>query len=330
MSTKPGVPRPSVRKVTEPPPVQVRERMPSALELGDDDLVIEADPVAVARPRSTPPPPPRHVQRSGIVPKLQGVTVPKIASHAAPPNIELPMPASLVAPTAEARKSVPHMLKLITPSISVVPEPPRVAPVAVAPPPPPIAVAPPPAPAPIIAAAPLSRIELRRSRPESMLDPTEVLFEVMYALEHVESQWQAAAVCAEALARALGARSVVVHAHDLVGRELRVIGTHGEHAVEILGSSGPSDDDLVGSAVICNEKPVTMRFDGELPRLAPRRLALLGAPRTLVAVPAMAWGRCVAMIEIVDADERFASRVTDAASYVAERLAAYLSGRLAA
>ena len=73
-----------------------------------------------------------------------------------------------------------------------------------------------------------------------------------------------------------------------------------------------------------------MRFDGELPRLAPRRLELLGAPRTLVAVPAMAWGRCVAMIEIIDADERFAPRVADAAGYVAERLAAYLSGRLAA
>lgn len=332
MSTKPGVPRPSVRKASEPPPVvQARPPMPSAVELLDEDLVIEAEPVAVARPRSTPPPPPRHVQRSGIVPTLQGVSVPKIAPLAAPPNIELPMPASLVAPTAAAaRKSVPHMLKLITPSISIVPEPPRAAPVTVAPPPP-VAVAPAvPVPAPIIEAAPLSRIAVRRSRPESMLDPTEVLFEIMYALEHVESQWQAAAVCAEALARALGARSVVVHAHDLVGRELRVIGTHGEHAVEILGSSGPSDDDLVGSAVICNEKPVTMRFDGELPRLAPRRLALLGAPRTLVAVPAMAWGRCVAMIEIVDADERFASRVADAASYVAERLAAYLSGRLAA
>ena len=44
----------------------------------------------------------------------------------------------------------------------------------------------------------------------------------------------------------------------------------------------------------------------------------------------MAWGRCVAMIEIIDADERFASRVAASASYVAERLAAHLSDRLAA
>ena len=100
--------------------------------------------------------------------------------------------------------------------------------------------------------------------------------------------------------------------------------------MEILGTSGSSDDDLVAAAVICNEKAVTMRFDGELPRLAPRRLELIGAPRTLVAVPAMAWGRCVAMIEVIDADDRYAARVSDAAGYVAERLAAYLSGRRAA
>jgi len=36
------------------------------------------------------------------------------------------------------------------------------------------------------------------------------------------------------------------------------------------------------------------------------------------------------MIEVIDADDRYASRVNDAAGYVAERLAAYLSGRLAA
>ncbi len=304
MSTKPGVPRPSVRKAPESAPASapasapiIRDRLPT-LELEDDDLLVDAEPVVAPRARSSPPPPPPI--RSTVVPKQEGAPapMPPIAPLRAP-SIELPLPSSMAAPAA--RKSVPHMLKLITPNVSIVPEPP-----------------------------PVSRVEVRRSRPESLLDPTEVLFEVMYALEHVESSWQAASVCAEALARALGARSVVVHAHDLVGRELRAIGAHGDHAVEILGSSGSSDDDLVASAVICNEKAVTMRFDGELPRLAPRRLELLGAPRTLVAVPAMAWGRCVAMIEIIDADDRYASRVNDAASYVAERLAAYLSGRLAA
>jgi len=44
----------------------------------------------------------------------------------------------------------------------------------------------------------------------------------------------------------------------------------------------------------------------------------------------MAWGRCVGVIEVIDADERFASRVADSAAYVAERLAEFLSDRVAA
>jgi hypothetical protein len=163
-----------------------------------------------------------------------------------------------------------------------------------------------------------------------MLDPSEALFDGMYDLVYADSHWQAARLCASALGRALGARSVIVHAHDLVTRELRAIGVHGDGEFDVLGSSDLSEDDLVASAVICNQKAVTMRFDGELPRLAPRRLGMIGAPRTLVAVPAMAWGRCVAVIEIIDADERLASRVADSAAYVAERLAAFLSDRVAA
>jgi hypothetical protein len=183
---------------------------------------------------------------------------------------------------------------------------------------------------PIQALAPVHAIEQVKPRFESMLDPSEALFDGMYELNYADSQWQAARLCASALGRALGARTVIIHAHDLATRELRAIGVHGEGEFDVLGSSDPSEDDLVASAVICNEKPVTMRFDGELPRLAPKRLGMIGAPRTLVAVPAMAWGRCVAVIEIIDADERFASRVADSAAYVAERLAAFLSDRAAA
>ena len=163
-----------------------------------------------------------------------------------------------------------------------------------------------------------------------MLDPSEALFDGMYDLNYAESIWQAARLCAKALGLALGARSVIVHAHDLATRELRAIAVHGEGEFDVLGSSDGSDDDLVASAVICNQKAVTMRFDGELPRLAPRRLGMIGAPRTLVAVPAMAWGRCVAVIEIIDADERLASRVADSAAYVAERLAEFMSQQAAA
>ena len=192
-----------------------------------------------------------------------------------------------------------------------------------------------PMPLPQIAAPeppPESRVQVAQPRPrlESMLDPSEALFDGMYELNYADSQWSAARLCATALGKALGARTVIVHAHDLATHELRAIGVHGEGEFDLLGSSDGSDDDLVASAVICNEKPVTMRFDGELPRLAPRRLGIIGAPRVVVAVPAMAWGRCVAVIEIIDADERLASRVADSAAYVAERLAEFLSHRVAA
>jgi hypothetical protein len=269
----------------EAPPM-IRERLPSILELADDDLV-EAAPVQARR--STPPPPPPS--RSTVVPKLAGVTVPKIAP--------MPVPNIAVEPIPESHVQL------------------RPAPVQTF--------------APVQATGPIQPTEpMKKPKLESMLDPSEALFDGMYDLVYADSQWQAARLCASALGRALGARSVIVHAHDLVTHELRAIGVHGDGEFDVLGSSDLSEDDLVASAVICNQKAVTMRFDGELPRLAPRRLGMIGAPRTLVAVPAMAWGRCVAVIEIIDADERFAGRVADSAAYVAERLAAFLSDRVAA
>ncbi|MEA2749483.1 MAG: hypothetical protein QOI41_3626 [Myxococcales bacterium] len=308
-SSRPPVPRPTVRKTAPPvalpvaPPVVVdvpaayaeeppviRERLASSLELADDDLVLEEAPVAARR--STPPPPPPS--RSTVVPKLEGVAdVPKIAPMPVPVIAIEPMPVIAIEPVPESHVQLK--------------------------------------PAPVQTFAPVQAIETAKPKLESMLDPSEALFDGMYDLVYADSPWQAARLCASALGRALGARSVIVHAHDLVTRELRAIGVHGDGEFDVLGSSDPSEDDLVASAVICNEKPVTMRFDGELPRLAPRRLGMIGgAPRTLVAVPAMAWGRCVAVIEIIDADERFAGRVADSAAYVAERLAAFLSDRAAA
>jgi hypothetical protein len=147
----------------------------------------------------------------------------------------------------------------------------------------------------------------------------------MYGLTFARSTGEAAELCAETLAKALGARAVVIHRHDLMSRELRAIGAHGDGDFDIIGSAEPSDDDLVASAVICNQKSVTMRFDGELPRVAPKRLHHVGAPRTVVAAPAMSWGRCVAIVEVIDADERFAARVADSAAYVAEHFAQFLA-----
>jgi hypothetical protein len=245
----------------------------------------------VAAPRATPPPPPPP--RSTVVPKLAGVerTVPTIAPMLVPAFAR-------DTPAPESRVQLAPVQTLT--------------------------------PAPVQTLAPAPVQTLARPKLESMLDPSEALFDGMYELNYADSHWQAARLCATALGRALGARTVIVHGHDLVTRELRTIGVHGEGEFDLLGGAEGSEDDLVASAVICNEKAVTMRFDGELPRLAPKRLGMIAAPRTLVAVPVMAWGRCVALIEIIDADERLASRVAGSAAYVAERLAEFLSERAAA
>jgi hypothetical protein len=158
-----------------------------------------------------------------------------------------------------------------------------------------------------------------------MSDPTDMIFDGIYGLSFARSAGEAAEMCAETLARALGARAVLIHTHDLMNRELRAIGAHGAGDFDIIGSASPSDDDLVASAVICNQRSVTMTFDGELPMLAPRRLHAVGAPRTIVATPAISWGRCLAIIEVIDADERYAGRVADSAAYVADHFAQFLS-----
>lgn len=194
--------------------------------------------------------------------------------------------------------------------------------------PPPISVTRPKTSSPAMAAEPSASPGSTAPRP-SLSDPTDVIFDAMYGLAFARSMGQAAEICAEILGRALGARAVVIHAHDLLSRELRVIGAHGDGDFDIIGSAAPSDDDLVASAVICNQRSVTMKFDGELPRLAPKRLHLVGPPRTVVAAPAMSWGRCVGIIEVIDADECFAARVADSATYVAEHFAQFLSAHAA-
>jgi hypothetical protein len=178
-----------------------------------------------------------------------------------------------------------------------------------------------PAPAPAQTSVPVLRLSIN--------DPTDLIFDGIYGLTFARSMSEAAEMCAETLARALGARTVVIHTHDLMSRELRAIGAHGDGDFDIIGSAEASDDDLVAAAVICNQKSVTMKFDGELSALAPKRLHAVGSPRTVVAAPAMSWGRCLAIIEVIDADERFAGRVADSAAYVAEHFAQFISAHAA-
>lgn len=206
------------------------------------------------------------------------------------------------------------------------PAPPPLRKTSVPPPPPSGIVAKQIEPAPPVAIpGPAPVPDIPMPRVASTPDPTDILFDAVYELNFASSAWEAAGMCAATLARALGARAVVVHAHDLERRELKAIGAHGDADIDIMGSSESSEDDLVASAVLCNQRSVTMKFEGELPRIAPKRLHAVGAPRSVVAVPAMAWGRCLAIIEVIDADEKYDGRVADSAAYVAERFAEFLA-----
>lgn len=314
-SSRPPVPRPTVRPsltasaarpvsspppapASAPPPVESTVRVsppPPVIRDRMPTLELADDDLVIeeqptARRRSTPPPTPP--MRSTVVPKVAGIVMPKIAPMPVP---QFAAPVAPVAEFAPVSRIQPVQLR----------------------------------PAAVQSFEPVAAVAVK-PKLESMLDPSEALFDGMYELNYADSQWEAARLCATSLGRALGARTVIIHSHDLVSHELRAIGVHGDGEFDLLGMADGSDDDIVASAVICNEKPVTMRFDGELPRLAPKRLGLIRAPRTLVAVPVMAWGRCVALIEIIDADDRLATRVADSAAYVAERLAEFLAARAAA
>jgi hypothetical protein len=308
----------------------VRERIPT-LDLEEGDIV----GVAVAPMKSSAPPPPpvrstipappaSHVAllRPRPTSKREEVEVdiePVREADGRHVEFEDVVPRSMSHPmTVSARASTFPPPGAIPAPLSVIPA---------APPLPAIASVPPPAPAsveptnvvPIAKAASVSKMRL------TMSDPTDLIFDGMYGLSFARSPGEAAEMCAETLARALGARAVVIHTHDLLSGELRAIGAHGDGDFDIIGSASPSDDDLVASAVICNQKSVTMRFDGELPKIAPTRLHAVGAPHTVVATPAMAWGRCLGVIEVIDADERYAARVADSAAYVADHFAQFLS-----
>lgn len=290
-SVRPSIPRPNLAKASSPPP-PVRERA-ATLNLEDDDIVgIAVAPIVAPKKSSAPPPPPS----ARSVP-------PPPPSHIAVKQSYVPPPPAFVAP--------PAPVAYVAPPASIPPQS-IPAPIGAAP----MAMPSVPPPAPIPNVPNVLRL--------SITDPTDVVFDGMYGLTFAKSAGEAAEMCAETLAKALGARAVVIHRHDLTSRELRAIGAHGDGDFDIIGSAETSEDDLVASAVICNQKSVTMKFDGELPSVAPKRLHHVGSPRTVVAAPAMSWGRCLAIVEVIDADERYAARVADSATYVAEQLAQFL------
>src|SRR4051812_28409764 len=124
-------------------------------------------------------------------------------------------PSSYVGPAPIIRDRLPTLeladedMLVVEPLVRARPTPP--------PPPPPRRIAPPK-----LVVVPVSQ-PAARGKLESVLDPTDVLFDCMYELNFIESAWQAGSVCARVLGGALRARAVVIHAHDLASHELRII-----------------------------------------------------------------------------------------------------------
>lgn len=132
--------------------------------------------------------------------------------------------------------------------------------------------------------------------------------------------WQAARVGAALLGGMLGARAVVIHAYDRASGMLRIIGADGLGS-DLLGESCRADDDLVGSTILGNERVLKLRFEDGVPRSAPERLRQMGAERSLLAVPVVDLSGCVAIIEVVDADEALVGHVAGACERAAKALA---------
>ena len=327
---------PVVRGTSAPPPPRAKSvPPPPASSIALIDRAPTTAKVAAPALSFAPPAVPTFAPTPSVRPRIDTeVEIERgwddaAASFAQPSWAEDTAPALPPVAAAPASIAPPAPVSVALPPVSTTPP----APVSVAPPAP-VSVAPPLVSAaappvsmmrPVTPAQPVAPQLLRLS----INDPTDLIFDGMYGLTFARSTGEAAEMCAETLARALGARAVVIHTHDLVSRELRAIGAHGDGDFDIIGSAEASDDDLVAAAVICNQRSVTMKFDGELPRLAPKRLHAVGAPRTVVAAPAMSWGRCLAIIEVIDADERYAARVADSAAYVADHFAQFLCAHAA-
>ena len=143
----------------------------------------------------------------------------------------------------------------------------------------------------------------------------------MTALEKERSPWRAAGIAAASLAKALQARTVIIHSLDHRRDELRTVGVDGPRAQDLLGNVGSIGDDFIVAAVVANGRSMTLRLDGGLPRVAPERIAVVRGERSVTAVPIMCGPYCVGAIEIVDASGELVERVEEACSRVSEHLA---------
>lgn len=178
---------------------------------------------------------------------------------------------------------------------------------------------------------PGSRTPSNRPHASASRDPLEIVREAIGELEFFDSPQAAAAVCSSALTLGLGARAVVIHAHDARRKEIRIVAATGPGSESLTGMAALVEDDVVAATVVVTSASMTLVIDPTvgLPRRAPDRLKALGATRTVVAIPALVKKRVVAIIEVVDAKESAATAVEPAGEYAAIQLARFLVARKA-
>jgi len=157
----------------------------------------------------------------------------------------------------------------------------------------------------------------------------EVVREAIGELEFLDTASGAASICCSALALGLGAKGVVIHAHDSSKGEIRVVAAHGPKSESLVGTVALVENDVIASTVIVGTAPMTLTIDSKvgLPRRAPERLKTIGAAESVVAVPAFVQKRVVAIVEVIDAKEGAATAVEPAAEYAALQLARFLERR---
>lgn len=162
-----------------------------------------------------------------------------------------------------------------------------------------------------------------------MRDPLDVVREAIGELEFLDSASAAASICCSALALALGAKGVIIHAHDASKREIRVVAAHGPKSDALVGKAALVEDDVVASTVIVDAAPMTLTIDPivGLPRRAPERFKAIGASEAVLAFPAFVKKRVVAILEIIDPKEGARTAVEPAAEYAALQLARFLENR---
>jgi hypothetical protein len=151
------------------------------------------------------------------------------------------------------------------------------------------------------------------------------LLESINKIRAAKAAWEVAGGCANVIARTLDARGVIIHACDERARELRVIGVDGADAAELLGSVGHIDEDFIAMNVLASGRKMKVCVDGELPELTPKRLRALGTSRSIVAIPIMGARGCVAILEIVDVDERCESIISEVCELLGEQLVRVLA-----